>query len=96
LLCLQIDQQQYVLYVLYLQQPWVDDVGAVSHPWVLIAMCKSIRNAALPCLKGIFKRKFNKAAVTTPHFIYVQPAVQQQMMKKKNSHRIGISPQTIN
>jgi hypothetical protein len=68
----QTDQQQYGLYILFLQQPWVDDVGAVSHPWVLIAISKSIRNATLPFLKdiGIWKCK-----AASSHFINVQPTV---------------------
>jgi hypothetical protein len=82
----QIDQQ-YGLYIIYLQQPWVDDVNAVSHPWVLIAMSESIRNAALPFLKGIFKQNSNTEAVISVITVtQVQPAVQ-------NSHgnRFGIS-----
>jgi hypothetical protein len=55
LLQLPTDQQQYGLYIIYLQQPWVDDVMAMTQPWLLIAMCESIRNAALPFLKDIFK-----------------------------------------
>jgi hypothetical protein len=55
------EDQQYSLYAIFMQQPWVDDVGALSHPWVLIAMSESIRNAALPFLKGFLKREKKNA-----------------------------------
>jgi hypothetical protein len=39
---------------MYLQQPWMDDVMAITQPWLLIAISKTIRNAALPFLQNIF------------------------------------------
>jgi hypothetical protein len=87
LLNLQKEQQEYGLYIAFLQLPWVDDVGAVSHPWVLIAISKSLRNATLPFLKDMCCMWKCKAA--TSHSITVQPAVNQHMREKNNLNRIG-------
>jgi hypothetical protein len=70
---------EYALYVIYLQQPWVDDVGSVSHPWIIILMSTSIRNAALPFLKNIFKKK--KTEVSVLSITNVQAAVTVQSIR---------------
>ena len=57
--------QDYAFNLLYMYQPLVDDIGSVSHPWVLIAMSGQIRNAALPFWKGLFKKSKSEVIVNT-------------------------------
>jgi hypothetical protein len=78
---LNIDHQ-YGLYIIYLQQPWVDDVGAITQPWLLIVISKSIRNAALPFLRNFFSSGSSDNAKVL-HFI--------QQQNHLNINKIGSS-----
>jgi len=80
-------ETKYALYTIYLQQPWVDDVGSVSHPWVLILMCESIRSAALPFLKDFTLIKSNQSVTSVISVTNVQPIDPSTLPNFNQIHR---------
>uniref|UniRef100_A0A1I8BYK3 Transmembrane protein n=1 Tax=Meloidogyne hapla TaxID=6305 RepID=A0A1I8BYK3_MELHA len=72
-----------VFELLWNQLPWVNDLRALSHPWLLIALCEDVRQKSVGRLLRFFIGKTWKTKVQSIQSVNVK-SVEPAAMKKYN------------